>query len=378
MERCTKCIMPANFPMLTFDENGVCDECTSHKKFTVLGEDKLDEILSKYRGKGTKADCIVPYSGGRDSSYALVQLVKKFNMKCLLVTYDWGMMSPEAHRNWERTKEALGVEHIVIRPNIEKTLRNVKSNLLAWSHRPHFGMWPMLTIGDKQMDYHINKLAREHNIPLIAHGGHNPFERARFKNRVWGITEGKGDSFPLMGNIKLAFIMMSQYILNPRYINRSLPEALKGYYIFLFNSFSKDQEHIWFYDWVMWNEDEVVSTIRKELNWETPDDTILTWRTDDFTPPLYNYLCYCMEGFTENDVFRAKQVREGLMTREEALKIVDEENKPRWQTMADYFKRLNLSDKEISFVLNSIPKNHSFPDGSGEPPKFLKKIGVST
>ena len=379
MKRCAKCIMPVNFPMISFDKNGVCSECNTHQKFTVLGEEKLEEILSKHRGDGTKADCIVPFSGGRDSSNALVNIVKKFNMKPILVTYDWGMMSPEAHRNWERTTKVLDIEQIIIKPDLDKTLGHVKKNLLAWSHRPHFGMWPILTMADKQMDYHINKVAQKHNIPLVARGGHNPFERARFKNRIWGIKEGSDKSstpFTFMGNVRLLSLMTLEYIKNPRYINSSLVEQFKGFYVYLINSFAGDLESIWFYDYRMWNEEEVLSTIRKELDWESPDDTKLTWRTDDYTPPLYNYLAYCMEGYTENDVFRAKQIREGLITREEALKIVAEENKPRWETMLDYFRRLKMSDKEISFVLNSIPKNYEFPDNSGDPPESLKKIGV--
>ena len=46
---------------------------------------------------------------------------------------------------------------------------------------------------------------------------------------------------------------------------------------------------------------------------------------------FYNYLYYIVLGFTEHDTFRSNQIREGQITREEALQMVKEDNKPRYQ-----------------------------------------------
>lgn len=368
MERCTKCILPANYPAIIFDENGVCDECLNHKKITVASRDKLEEILSEYRGKGTRADCIVTYSGGRDSSYVLLELVKRYNVKVLALTYDWGMMTPEAKKNWTKTRDILGIEHIVIRADIEKNLRHIRQNLLAWAHKPHFGMWPLLTMGDKDVHYQIDRFAHSHKIPLVVHAADSGFENARFKLEVFvGRITGK------MNKSKLLTKILLQYLKNPRYINMSLITAIKGWHGSFIHKPPRDVRWLMFFNYIMWNEEEILATIRKELDWESPTDTAVTWRTDDYTSPLYNYICYSMQGYTENDTLRSVQVREGAITREQALKLVAEQNRPRWGAMMDYFRLLNMTTEEIKFVLNSIPENFKFPDDSDNMPDFLRK-----
>ena len=361
MKRCTKCILPETFPGINFNEEGICNHCLSHERLTVKGESELEKILSKYRGKGKIADCIQTYSGGRDSSYSLLKLVKEYDMNVIAVTYDWGLMTPEAHRNWQRAKDKLDIKHIVIQPDIKKTLSHVKKNLMAWAHKPHFGMWPILTQADKQTEYQVNKIARKYKIPLILTGS-SPFEKTVFKYGAFGIYESDQYKLSLVNSIKLLFRIGSEYIKNPRYLNSSFFPAFKGWFTQNISQFSGNIKWINFYEYIEWREDKVLSTIKKELNWESADDTILTWRTDDYTPPLYNYICYSMKGFTENDTFRSIQIREGRISRKKALKLVKEENRPRWKTMMNYFKILELTSKEVEYVLNSIPKSFSYPE----------------
>jgi len=362
LKRCIRCILPDNFPGINFDENGVCNYCLNHERIRVEGKEQLEEILLRYKGKGKRADCIQTYSGGRDSSYALLKLVKEHDMKVMAVTYDWGLMTPEAHRNWGRMKRKLGVEHIVIQPNIDRTLGHVKKNLLAWARRPHIGMWPILTLADKQAEYYINRVAKKYEIPLIVNGGFSGFERTIFKYGVFGINE-----INRINLMKLLLRIAGQYAKNPRYINGSLIDALRGWVTQFISRSSGDIRWISYFRYVMWNEDEIISTLQKELDWESAEDTILTWRTDDYTPPLYNYICYSMEGYTENDTLRSIQIREDHITREKALELVREENSPRWKTMMDYFRVLNLTREETEFVLNAIPKNFSYPGDDYKP-----------
>ena len=83
MKRCTKCILPSTYPFIKFDENGVSDYYKRYKKQELLGDDKLFEILDKYRSKDGSPDCVVGLSGGRDSSYGLHLLKTKFRMNQL-------------------------------------------------------------------------------------------------------------------------------------------------------------------------------------------------------------------------------------------------------------------------------------------------------
>lgn len=350
LKKCAKCILPETFPKIKFDENGVCNYCRDHKKFVVKGEKALEEILSKHRNKGGKADCIVTISGGRDSSFVLYKLVKEFNMRVLAVTYDWGIMTPEAERNWRETTKILGVEHIIIKPDTEKIKKHIRINLKAWLKKPHLGMIWLFTQADKQAEYHINKIAKKFQIPLIVTGAGSQFEITSFKYAFMGVkfNDNITAHLPLLGKIKLLLSYGLEYLRNPRYINESIVEVLKSYFIQFVSDFSSQTKWIHFYRYYLWNEEEIVSTIKTKLNWKGAiDNPSLTWRIDDATAPLYNYLHFKMAGFTEHDTFFSHKIREGLITREEALKRVKEENRPRKKAIERYLKLLSLSFEDF-------------------------------
>ena len=77
---------------------------------------------------------------------------------------------------------------------------------------------------------------------------------------------------------------------------------------------------------------------------------------NDGTAALYNYIYYTVAGFTEHDTFRSNQIREGDITREEALILVESENQPRYQNIRWYLDTLGLDFVEVIKVINSIPK----------------------
>ena len=73
LKYCTRCVMPHTKPDLYFDEEGVCSACRSYEKRAVIDWEarrgELDQVLGKYRSQdGSSWDCIVPVSGGKDST----------------------------------------------------------------------------------------------------------------------------------------------------------------------------------------------------------------------------------------------------------------------------------------------------------------------
>ena len=79
----------------------------------MLGDDKLFEILDKYRSKDGSPDCVVGLSGGRDSSYGLHLLKTKFRMNPIAFTYDWGLTTDISRVNQSKICGKLGIEHII-------------------------------------------------------------------------------------------------------------------------------------------------------------------------------------------------------------------------------------------------------------------------
>ena len=85
-------------------------------------------------------------------------------------------------------------------------------------------------------------------------------------------------------------------------------------------------------------------------------DTPTTWRIGDATAAFYNYVYYTVAGFTEHDTFRSNQIREGDITREEALELIREENKPRYPNIKWYLDVLGIDFGQAIRTVNNIHK----------------------
>ena len=70
--------------------------------------------------KGDRDNCIVPFSGGRDSSYALHLIVKELRLKPITYTYDWGMTADIGRRNISIMCSKLNIENIIVAADIKK------------------------------------------------------------------------------------------------------------------------------------------------------------------------------------------------------------------------------------------------------------------
>lgn len=357
LNRCTKCILPESFPFIDFDEHGVCNYCRNYAPVTLKGEDALIELVAPFISDEGGQDCIVGFSGGRDSSYVLHYTRKKLGMNPIAFTYDWGMVTDLARRNCARISAGVEAEHIIVSADLEKKWRNVRKNLQAWLRKPDLGMIPILMAGDKQFYYHARKLRKDTGIHLVL-GGANPYEKTDFKLGFCGIqpddTRGKGllTGIKVRNKVKLLVYYMMQYLRNPAYINVSLFDTLHAFY----STYVLKDVYINVYDYIHWDEDEIVSLLRNTYNWEIATDTSTTWRIGDGTAAFYNYVYYTITGFSEIDTFRSNQIREGVITREEAIRLAEEENKPRIESLEWYAETIRFNLEETLDIIHSIPK----------------------
>lgn len=97
--------------------------------------------------------------------------------------------------------------------------------------------------------------------------------------------------------------------------------------------------------------------LRKFLRaWEKSADTKSNWCVVDGTAAFCNYIYHTVAGFTENDTFRSIQIREGLLSREEALAKIEFENKPRPESFKWYCDIIGIDFQETLKIINQTPK----------------------
>ncbi len=346
IRRCKRCILPETIPFLEFDADGVCSQCLTYVPTEVRTIDELESRLSPLRSSDGP-NCVVAFSGGRDSAYGLHLLVREFGMRPITLTYDWGMVTDLARRNQARMTGALGVEHVLISADIARKRRNIQKNLGAWMKTPDLGMVPLLMAGDKQFFLHARQLAQDTGLPLVIFCI-NPLEATYFKSGFAGVPDQRYyTSSTRMRKAQLFGYYARQYLKNPRYINRSLADTMQATYA----TYGRSHDYLQLFEWVEWDEDSVNRTLVDEYGWETDPTTTTTWRIGDGTAPFYNYVYWRTVGFTENDTFRSNQVREGQINRERALELVMDENEPRWQRIEEYLDLVDVSmDKAMAAV----------------------------
>lgn len=104
-----------------------------------------------------------------------------------------------------------------------------------------------------------------------------------------------------------------------------------------------------------WDEKLIDDTL-SEYDWERAPDTKATWRIGDGTAAFYNYIYYTVAGFSEHDTFRSNQIREGELSRAEALRMVADENRPRYPNIKWYLDAVGLDFSEVVESVNRIPQ----------------------
>lgn len=118
-QQCTRCVMDTTDSMITFDENGVCDHCRNFDKnikpFWKPQEnrfDELEEIAAKIRksGEGHDYDCILGLSGGADSSYLAYIAVEVMHLRPLVFVVDTGWNLNVAVENIEKIVKGLNLD----------------------------------------------------------------------------------------------------------------------------------------------------------------------------------------------------------------------------------------------------------------------------
>lgn len=162
---CKHCVMPDTKPDLFLDDEGVCNACRSYDKRKEVDwkarHEELLQLLEKYRRPdGSNWDCIVPVSGGKDSTYQVVRMLQ-LGLNPLCVTSTTCDLSALGRKNIENLKH-LGVDYVEMSPN---PLIRAKLNRIG-----------LTQVGDISWPEHVGiftipvRAAVQFNVPLIVWG----------------------------------------------------------------------------------------------------------------------------------------------------------------------------------------------------------------
>jgi glucosamine--fructose-6-phosphate aminotransferase (isomerizing) len=314
MRRCIRCIMPETVPKLSYDDRGICSYCDSYAIGEPFGEKALTEILDLVRGQGRPHDCMVPLSGGRDSTYTLYLAKEVYGLNPLAVNADNEFRSEQAVVNMERVCQALGVDFVSVRSKREIRRRFVQANVRASIPR---GLPALTGAFCRRCSYGYKSIsyieASRRKIPLILWGT-SSVESAERTHEVAaeGLRRSKCFKFVDPNLYRAEYYALLQRMEfhvpgNPLF-SRKKP-VLRD----------PSVREIRIFDYLPWDRRKIKEAITTQLGWQKPPDHATSWRTDCKLHEIVNYLWVKLAGCSVDCMGFCNMIVSGQMERAEAL-----------------------------------------------------------
>jgi len=190
IRRCKNCLIYENFPNVKLNKNRICNHCleaeSPNKKDTRFDKKKVkkefEEYIKKIKGKN-KYDCVLLFSGGKDSAYLLHLLIDKYGLNVLTVNVDNGLEPAVSRYNIKKSIDFFKNDHITVKPENDFFKRLYCHRILNPTENNYTESLCWIC-QDVIRSAGLN-IAAENNIPLVV-GGYAPDQG----NRV-GYSEDK-------------------------------------------------------------------------------------------------------------------------------------------------------------------------------------------
>ena len=173
MKHCRKCLLPAAAPGANIDAAGVCEPCRAHVGSAAEAEfarrrreEDLEAALRDCRGVG-EYDCLVAFSGGKDSVFLLHKLRHEYGLRVLAYTSAFDIPDV-ARENIRRTLERLGIDHLQNTPS-EAFYRTFIRHLLR-NQDEHGAVHTVCCFWVDIREGELLRVAVEKRIPLVLVG----------------------------------------------------------------------------------------------------------------------------------------------------------------------------------------------------------------
>jgi len=356
MKRCKRCVMPETVPGITFNKDGICNFCLSYVKEKHLDKEELERIISSVRKEDNKYDCIVPLSGGRDSSFVLYMAKALYNLKVLAVNYDNEFQTDSALINMKKACKILGVDFVSVRSQ-----RDVAQKWVLYSIRFALPLG-LLVISDvmcQACSYGyksvVYRAAEKYKVPLIFWGksrneATQEMEKLATKD-IWKSIGYKLNRLRLLRFRNINYYKMRYYKLLQRVeFHVSGNSILSSSSPILKN---KDIKEIYFFDYIPWNRRKMKETIKRELGWEKPPGHVSSWRIDCKLHRFMNYCYFNLLGCSKDCFGYCNMINSGQMTRAEALRQEEEMAATIRENIRELLEhKVCLSNKEATKILS--------------------------
>lgn len=356
--RCARCVLPASLPSTQLDDAGVCAHCRAWDLLVAdmartgpEREQQLRAFIDRAKAAGRPYDCVVPLSGGKDSTYVLYLCSQVYGLRCLCVTLENGYLTANARENIENALRVTGVDYMTYRVNRETmlqlyglSLRNCGMFCVACNRGIEVTMRaaaqafdvPLIITGHGKVPHTLS----DGRMPEIFVGGNLGF----FKRMLHGEhLDGRAAPFQVHGYEPGSLSKFSERVSAqlppglPRKawgaVHRSAKRLVRG----AKSNQPTGAQIIEIYDYVDTSPEEIRDVITDRMSWRSHSDKIehLDCAVEEIK--VYAQILKYPE-MTRTTIRHSGLVRAGRMTREEALAVEERQLTEPWEpAMLDQF-----------------------------------------
>jgi tRNA(Ile)-lysidine synthase TilS/MesJ len=321
--RCSRCILPSSLTGLILDENGVCDHCRKYENdfkswdyIKVHKAKEFETILEKAKKFNRPYDVLVPLSGGKDSTYVLYLCTKIYGLKTLAVTLDNGFLTQPAKDNIRNAIASSNTDHIFYTINRENSSELFKTFIVKTGDFCNACM--------RGINYSIEFAAKSFKIPLVIKGSGR---RVQYVSQIKEISSLNTASY--FANVirgtetekKFNYLSSNKYKLEFQKIAGGICDILGITRTSLMRFIP---QHIGMYDYIYLPFNEIIDILKKEMKWNDASGSIEHLDCHLHDVPFFKDTIR-IQNITKNTFHRSGLIRQGLMSREEALKMEEAE-----------------------------------------------------
>jgi tRNA(Ile)-lysidine synthase TilS/MesJ len=346
-KRCTQCVISAAFPRIDFDDKGVCSFCRD-QAFYIAENDTIDQArtqvteLFSSRLKSGRYDALVCLSGGKDSTYTLMLAVRTYGLRTLAFTFDNGFLSEFAFDNIRCAVNALGVDHVTVRPSFETMKSIVRASAMHQIYAPRTltRISAVCNSCITMVNTMAVSLALEKQIPFVIAGftlGQIPSNAVVYRPNQHFIQESRVKAVSALekhsGRSLTEYFSVSDELLNlpsPWYVNLLCLESI--------------------------SEDRLIEEVIK-IGWRQPDD-VDGCSSNCKLNAFNNYAHELAYGYNPYELELSHLIRKKLLTREQALKKLDEKSSQQLDSIIAELGITHSDIKTATSMLGAVTTGH--------------------
>jgi N-acetyl sugar amidotransferase len=359
LKKCTSCLLPETFETIEFDSQGACNVCRGkvyrdERIDWAARKLQLDALIERHRGQNDY-DCIIPFSGGKDSTYTLWYLMKEYKLKPLVVRFDHGFMRETLVENNTRTFKKLGVDVLNFTPN----WRVVKRLMLESLRRKGDFCWHCHT-GIFSYPMHM---AVKFNVPLVFWGEPSSEYTAYYdyaENEIEQVDETRFNRFVNLGITAedMYGMIKNDFDLDPRdlipYTYPKMRDLKRLRY-----------ESVCLGSYIPWDVKKNVEVIQRELGWKGDQVEGMPWeeypyeKIECFMQGMRDYIKYLKRGYSRVSQMVALDLRNGRITKERGQELVNKFEGRKPPSLEIFLDYVGLDEREFNEIVSHtvVPPN---------------------